>query len=257
MAKSSSRGYATAMRKVLFRKDALLWAPFLLQWPWLSPELRADDAKFADARRRMVAEQLAGPGRGVTNTRVLSVMGQVPRHELVPANLRAQAYADRPLPIGFDQTISQPFIVAFMTEKLEPKPTDRVLEIGTGSGYQAAVLANLVREVYTIEIVEPLARRAEADLKRLGYTNVTVRAGDGYKGWPDAAPFDAVIVTCAPDHVPQPLVDQLKEGGRMIIPVGPPGDQELYVLQKQGDKVVKRAILPVRFVPMTGKQRAP
>ena len=138
-----------------------------------------------------------------------------------------------------------------MTEKLEPKPTDKVLEIGTGSGYQAAVLAELVSRVYTIEIVEPLARRAEADLNRLGYTNVMVRAGDGYKGWPEAAPFDAIIVTCAPDHVPQPLVDQLKEGGRMIIPVGQAGDQELYVLRKKDGKVERSAVLPVRFVPMT------
>jgi protein-L-isoaspartate(D-aspartate) O-methyltransferase len=129
-----------------------------------------------------------------------------------------------------------------------------VLEIGTGSGYQAAVLSELVATVHTIEIVAPLARRAEADLKRLGYTNVTVRAGDGYKGWPEAAPFDAVIVTCAPDHVPQPLVDQLKEGGRMIIPVGPAPDQSLYLLEKKGNKVERRAILPVRFVPMTGEK---
>jgi protein-L-isoaspartate(D-aspartate) O-methyltransferase len=137
-----------------------------------------------------------------------------------------------------------------MTEKLEPKSSDKVLEIGTGSGYQAAVLAQLVSNVYTIEIVEPLARRAEADLKRLGYTNVVVKAGDGYQGWPDAAPFDAVIVTCAPQRVPQPLVDQLKEGGRMIIPVGPDGNQELYILRKKGGKVEKQAVLPVRFVPM-------
>lgn len=180
-------------------------------------------------------------------------MDKVPRHEFVPPDLRAQAYADHPLPIGYEQTISQPFIVAFMTEKLEPKRTDKVLEIGTGSGYQAAVLAELVGEVFTIEIVEPLARRAEADLKRLGYTNVMVRAGDGYRGWPEAAPFDAVIVTCAPEQLPQPLVDQLKEGGRMIIPVGAIGNQQLYVLRKQGPKVEKCSVLPVRFVPMTGK----
>jgi protein-L-isoaspartate(D-aspartate) O-methyltransferase len=143
-----------------------------------------------------------------------------------------------------------------MTEKLEPKPSDKVLEIGTGSGYQAAVLAELVREVRTIEIVEPLARRAAADLKRLAYTNVTVRAGDGYKGWPEAAPFDAVIVTCAPDHIPQQLVEQLKEDGRMIIPVGPAGNQELYVLRKKAGKVEKQAVLPVRFVPMTGDRNS-
>jgi protein-L-isoaspartate(D-aspartate) O-methyltransferase len=214
----------------------------------------AAEPDFTAARERMVRQQLAAPGRDLTNARVLSAMGKVPRHELVPASIRAQAYGDHPLPIGYDQTISQPFIVAFMTEKLEPKATDKVLEIGTGSGYQAAVLAELVQKVYTIEIVEPLARRAEADLNRLGYTNVFVRAGDGYKGWSEAAPFDAVIVTCAPEHVPQPLVDQLKEGGRMIIPVGPAGNQELYLLSKKGDKVEQRAVLPVRFVPMTGSK---
>ncbi|MBI3851347.1 MAG: protein-L-isoaspartate(D-aspartate) O-methyltransferase [Verrucomicrobia bacterium] len=244
------------MSTVRFCKNALVWALFLFQWHWVSTELRADDVLFDADRRRMVAEQLAGPGRGLTNARVLSVMGKVPRHEFVPASLRTQAYDDRPLPIGHGQTISQPFIVAFMTEKLEPKATDKILEIGTGSGYQAAVLAELVAKVYTIEIVEPLALRAEADLKRLGYTNVLVRAGDGYKGWPEAAPFDAIIVTCAPDHVPQPLVDQLKEGGRMIIPVGPLGDQELFVLQKKAGKVEQRAVLPVRFVPMTGRKGA-
>jgi protein-L-isoaspartate(D-aspartate) O-methyltransferase len=180
-------------------------------------------------------------------------MDKVPRHEFVPPDLRARAYADHPLPIGYEQTISQPFIVAFMTEQLEPQRTDKVLEIGTGSGYQAAVLAELVGTVYTIEIVEPLARRAAADLKRLGYTNVLVRAGDGYQGWPEAAPFDAVIVTCAPEQVPPPLVDQLKEGGRMIIPVGPIGNQQLHVLRKQAGKVECRAVLPVRFVPMTGR----
>jgi protein-L-isoaspartate(D-aspartate) O-methyltransferase len=156
------------------------------------------------------------------------------------------------LPIGHGQTISQPFIVAFMTEQLRPQATDRVLEIGTGSGYQAAVLAGLVREVFTIEIVEPLARRAAADLHRLGYTNVHVKAGDGHQGWPEHAPFDAVIVTCAPDRVPSPLVQQLKDGGRMVIPVGPDGGvQELYVLEKLGGEVRRKAVLPVRFVPMT------
>ena len=210
------------------------------------------EVDYAAARARMVAEQLASPERGITNRAVLKVMGEVPRHEFIPADLRSLAYADRPLPIGFDQTISQPFIVAFMTEQLAPKAGDRVLEIGTGSGYQAAVLAGLVAEVFSIEIVAPLARRAEADLARLGYRNLRVKAGDGYQGWLEHAPFDAVIVTCAPDHVPQPLVDQLKEGGRMIIPVGTLPDQRLYVLEKRRGKVSQRAVLPVRFVPMTG-----
>jgi protein-L-isoaspartate(D-aspartate) O-methyltransferase len=213
--------------------------------------------RYIAARQRMVAEQLAAPGRDITNRRVLEVMGKVPRHEFVPTDVRSLAYADTPLPIGHGQTISQPFVVAFMTEKLDPRPTDCVLEIGTGSGYQAAVLSELVATVHTIEIVEPLAHRAAADLKRLGYTNVTVRAGDGYKGWPEAAPFDAVIVTCAPDHVPQPLADQLKEGGRMIIPVGPSDAQSLYLLVKKGGKVEQKAVLPVRFVPMTSRKGKP
>lgn len=213
----------------------------------------AEEPDFAAARQRMVTEQLAG--RDITNQHVLSVMRAVPRHELVPDPLRDRAYQDRPLPIGHDQTISQPYIVAFMTQALQPRTNDVVLEVGTGSGYQAAVLARLVKQVYTIEIVEPLARRAEANLKRLAFTNVQVRAGDGYKGWPAAAPFDAIIVTCAPDHVPQPLVDQLKEGGRMVIPVGPTFDQSLYLLRKEGGKVTQQGILPVRFVPMTGQAR--
>jgi protein-L-isoaspartate(D-aspartate) O-methyltransferase len=205
------------------------------------------------ARQRMVAEQLVPPGRDITNARILAVMSRVPRHEFVPERLRPDAYADRPLPIGFGQTISQPYIVAFMTEQLEPKPTDRVLEIGTGSGYQAAVLAEMVARVYTIEIIEDLAQRAAADLKRLGYTNVHVRAGDGYQGWTEAAPFDSIIVTCAPERVPQPLIDQLKDGGRIIIPVGPAWNQELVLLCKRGGKLEQQAVLPVSFVPMTGR----
>ena len=206
--------------------------------------------EFSAERKQMVDEQLLAPGRNIKNQRVLEAMATVPRHEFVPKTLGRFAYSDEPLPIGYGQTISQPFIVAFMTEQLDPKPTDRVLEIGTGSGYQAAVLSRLVAEVYTIEIIEPLARRAEADLKRLGYNNVKVLAGDGYQGWPDHAPFDAIIVTCAPDHIPQPLVEQLRNGGRMIIPVGALEDQQLYLLQKHGAKVEQQAILPVRFVPM-------
>lgn len=213
----------------------------------------ATEEDFALARKDMVEEQLAAPGRDIKNRRVLEVMATVPRHEFVPAGVRKFAYSDEPLPIGYGQTISQPFIVAFMTEQLDPKQTDRILEIGTGSGYQAAILSRLVTEVYTIEIIEPLAKRAEVDLQRLGYNNVKVLAGDGYKGWPEHAPFDGVIVTCAPDHIPQPLVDQLKDGGRMIIPVGPPDDQQLYLLQKHGTGLERQAVLAVRFVPMTGR----
>ena len=214
----------------------------------------ATEATFAAERRRMVEEQLAAPGRNIQNRRVLEAMATVPRHEFVPKALWNLAYRDEPLPIGQGQTISEPFIVAFMTEQLDPKPTDRVLEIGTGSGYQAAVLSQLAAEVYTIEIIESLAKRAKAALKRLGYNNVKVLAGDGYQGWPDHAPFDGIIVTCAPDHIPQPLVEQLRDGGRMIIPVGPPDNQQLYVLQKHGTKVEQKAVLPVRFVPMTRAQ---
>jgi protein-L-isoaspartate(D-aspartate) O-methyltransferase len=211
-----------------------------------------EEDRFTAERRRMVQEQLSSPGYNITNARVLAALGKVPRHRFVPAELRHQAYADGPLPIGHGQTISQPYIVAFMTGQLDPQPMDRVLEIGTGSGYQAAVLAQLVAEVYTIEIVEALAQRAEVDLKRLGYTNIHVRAGDGCQGWPEAAPFDAIIVTCAPEKVPPPLVEQLKDGGRMIIPVGPMGDQELVLLRKRGEQLEQRAVLSVRFVPMTG-----
>ncbi len=200
----------------------------------------------------MVADQLQA--RGIRNAKVLAAMGRVPRHEFVPAPLRGFAYDDHPLPIGHGQTISQPFVVAFMTEALDPASTDRVLEIGTGSGYQAAVLAELVAKVYTIEIVQPLGERARADLARLKVDNVQVRIGDGYEGWPEHAPFDAIIVTCSPEKVPQPLVDQLRDGGRMIIPVGEArGQQALVLLEKHGTKVVQRAILPVRFVPMTGR----
>ena len=195
--------------------------------------------------------------RGIHDERVLAAMSKVPQEEFVPQDVRAESYTDGPLPIGHGQTISQPFIVAFMTEQLRPSAKDRVLEIGTGSGYQSAVLAELVAEVYTIEIIEPLAKGAEATLARLGYKNVHVKVGDGYKGWPEHAPFDAVIVTCAPDHVPQPLSDQLKEGGRMIIPVGGFGDQELYLLEKKNGQLEQRAVLPVRFVPMAGEAAKP
>jgi len=197
----------------------------------------------------MVERQLRP--RGIDDSRTLRAMAKVPREKFVAKELQARAYEDRPLPIGYGQTISQPFIVAFMTQELKPKPTDRVLEVGTGSGYQAAVLAELVAEVYTIEIVKPLAESAEVRLRELGYKNVHVKAGDGYKGWREHAPFDAIIVTAAPDHVPQPLVEQLKEGGRMIIPVGKTFAQELYLLEKRGGVVKQTAVIPVKFVPLT------
>ena len=203
---------------------------------------------FAALRQRMVQQQLKA--RGITDERVLAAMGKVPREEFVPPESRAASYEDGPLPIGYDQTISQPYIVAFMTEQLRLKPSDHVLEIGTGSGYQAAILAELVSEVYSIEIVEPFARAAEATLQRLGCKNVHLKIGDGYKGWPEAAPFDAIIVTCAPDKVPQPLIDQLKDGGRMVIPVGERFAQQLYLLEKKNGQMKESATLPVRFVPM-------
>src|SRR6266446_2780552 len=208
---------------------------------------------FAAQRQRMVEQQLKT--RGIKDERVLAAMAKVPREEFIPVDARADAYEDGPLPIGYDQTISQPYIVAFMTEQLRPKPGDRVLEIGSGSGYQAAILAELSAEVYSIEIIEPLAKTAEATLRRLGYKNVHVKIGDGYQGWPEHAPYDAVIVTCAPDHVPRPLVEQLKEGGRIIIPVGSPDDQQLYLLEKKDGRLQQRTVLPVRFVPMTGEAR--
>lgn len=217
------------------------------------PPAPVEESVYAEARGRMVRDQLAA--RGIRDPRVLGAMGRVPRHELVPAAVRDQAYADRPLPIGHGQTISQPYIVAFMTEALAPQPTDRVLEVGTGSGYQAAVLSGLVAEVFSIEIVAPLAQRAEAELRRLGCANVRVRAGDGHLGWPEAAPFDAILVTCAPEQVPPALVAQLKVGGRMIIPVGSTwGAQELVLLRNRASGLETQSVLPVRFVPMvTGK----
>jgi len=208
-------------------------------------------ADLAGARQKMVEEQLRP--RGIRDERVLTAMAKVPREEFVADNLRWQAYSDQALPIGHDQTISQPYIVAFMTEQLHPQPTDKILEIGTGSGYQAAVLAELVKDVYTIEIVDPLAKEASARLARLDYNNAHVKIGDGYQGWPEVAPFDGIIVTCAPDKVPPPLTQQLKEGGRMIIPVGTTMmDQQLYLLEKKNGELAQTAILPVRFVPMVG-----
>src|SRR5688572_31293325 len=214
--------------------------------------LANDESELARARQRMVTEQIEG--RGIKSDRVLSALRAVPRHEFVPEPARHDAYGDHPLPIGHGQTISQPYIVAFMTQALDLRPTDRVLEIGTGSGYQAAVLGELVKEVYTIEIVEPLAESARATLSSLGYRNVHVRAGNGYLGWPEQAPFDRVMVTAAPDAVPPALVEQLKIGGLMAIPVGV-GVQELRILRRTPAGLETLRTLPVRFVPMTGKPK--
>jgi protein-L-isoaspartate(D-aspartate) O-methyltransferase len=208
---------------------------------------------FRAAREQMVRESLEKAEPPIKNPRVLDAMRKTPRHQFVAAQYRKHAYVDTILPIGYQQTISPPFIVAYMTEKIDPQPDDRVLEIGTGSGYQAAVLSPLVNEVYTIEIVEPLGRSAAAVLKRLNYDNVFARVGDGYKGWPEHAPFDKIIVTCSPDHVPQPLVDQLKEGGTMIIPVGERYQQSFYLVQKRDGKLTQEKLLGTFFVPMTGE----
>ncbi len=221
----------------------------------------SDDAGFERERRQMVAEIAAmaqatgtATGRAEFSTGVLRAMASVPRHRFVPDQFAASAYRNRPLPIGEGQTISQPYIVALSTELLDPKPDHVVLEVGTGSGYQAAVLAELVARVHSIEIVEPLGHAAARLLAELGYRNVEVRIGDGYQGWPERAPFDGIVVTAAAPHVPEPLVHQLKPGGKMVIPVGAAGgDQELLLIEKSADGTVsRRVVIPVRFVPLTG-----
>jgi protein-L-isoaspartate(D-aspartate) O-methyltransferase len=209
-----------------------------------------DKDPYYQQRLQMVKLQLAA--RDITDAKVLDAMAKVPRHRFVPTQYRSESYYDGPLSIGLGQTISQPYIVALMTQLAHIDSTSKVLEIGTGSGYQAAVLASLVAHVYTIEIVEPLCCRAESTLTQLGYGNVSVKCGDGYRGWPEAAPFDAVIVTAAPDHVPQPLIDQLKIGGRMVIPVGA-HNQDLLLITKTENGSTTKAVIPVRFVPMTGE----
>ena len=206
------------------------------------------------ARAEMVTTQIAA--RGVLDRSVLAAMGKVPRHEFVPSDVAGMAYVDGPLPIGWRQTISQPYIVALMSELAAPRPGARVLEVGTGSGYQAAVLSELGAEVYSIEIVEPLARRAAATLARLGYASVHTRTGDGYRGWPEAAPFDAIVVTAAPAAVPEPLRQQLKIGGRLVLPVGTRA-QELRVITRTAQGWDERKVIPVVFVPMTGEAQTP
>jgi protein-L-isoaspartate(D-aspartate) O-methyltransferase len=220
---------------------------------WMSAALLPTALLAADpqgaARERMVREQIEA--RGVKNPAVLRALRATPRHLFVPEDLRAHAHEDRPLPIGYGQTISQPYIVALMTELLEPRPTHRVLEIGTGCGYQAAVLAGLVKELYSIEIVPELAREAAARLRPLGYANVTVLAGDGYRGWPEHAPFDRILLTAAPPKVPQALLDQLAPGGKLVAPEGAGDDQHLVIFEKRPDgKLSRRVSIPVRFVPM-------
>ncbi|OFX89075.1 MAG: protein-L-isoaspartate O-methyltransferase [Bacteroidetes bacterium GWF2_33_16] len=206
------------------------------------------DDKYQKVRQRMVREQIVA--RGIKDQKVIQAMIKVPRHLFVPEAYERMAYEDRPLPIGEGQTISQPYIVALMTELLELTPNTKVLEIGTGSGYQAAILGELVNEVYTIEIVEILGQTSSQLLSDLGYKNIHVKIGDGYKGWPEKAPFDAIIVTCAPSDIPKPLENQLKEGGKMIIPLGGSIVQELILLEKKNGDLIKKVVAPVRFVPM-------
>ncbi len=206
---------------------------------------------FERKRMKMVKEQIAA--RGVEDRNVLEAMEAVKRHELVPERYRKLAYEDHPLPIGKDQTISQPYIVGLMSQLLEADPGDKILEIGTGSGYQAAVLAEMGLEVYSIEIIESLAIRTEKDLTRLGYSDVHVMHGDGYQGWPNEAPFDGIIITAAPPKLPEPLIEQVKEGGRIVVPVGRRLQSlNVYTKSKNG-RVSKERIIPVRFVPMTGE----
>ena len=233
-------------------------APCILAAAWVfacsNTMSQSPDDRWALDRHRMVEQQLRA--RDIRSTAVLDAMQRVPRHRFVPEDERGSSYTDYPLPIGHGQTISQPYIVAFMTEALDVTKEHRVLEIGTGSGYQAAVLAELAREVFTIEIVAPLADQARATLKALGYTNVHVRSGNGYAGWPEEAPFDRIMVTAAPDAVPPALIEQLKIDGIMAVPVGV-GEQMLQVMRRTptGMSIIKT--LPVRFVPMTGKPKNP
>jgi len=224
---------------------------------WLGCGVSSRDApapatdEYAELRARMVREQLVA--RGIRDPRVLAVMGRVPRHELVPERARGEAYEDGPLPIGEGQTISQPYIVAAMSEAAALKGDERVLEVGTGSGYQAAVLSALAREVYTIELEPVLAARAKRDLERLGCTNVHTRTGDGYRGWPEAAPFDAILVTAAPDHVPPDLLEQLKVGGRLVIPLGSDVEQTLVRIVNTEDGYERESHETVSFVPLIGR----
>jgi len=224
-----------------------------------SQATHAQESVSFDAARQYMIENHLKP-RGISDPAVLRAINEVPRHRFVSPSLQSRAYGDHPLPIGHGQTISQPYIVALMTQMLEIRPTDRVLEVGTGCGYQAAVLARLADKVYTIEIVEPLAAGARRLLSELGYKNIFVKAGDGYDGWPEKAPFDKIIVTCAPEEIPPKLITQLADGGLIIAPVGPSGHTQYLVLAKKSKgKLTQKKVLRVRFVPMTGKaqEKAP
>jgi protein-L-isoaspartate(D-aspartate) O-methyltransferase len=226
----------------------------LLTLALVAPAEAQTGDRWLDARERLVAEQLAP--QGITDSLTLAAMRAVPRHEFVPADQRAWAYADTPLPIGHEQTISQPVVVAYMTQVIRPRTGLRVLEVGTGSGYQAAVLAATGARVWTIEIIGPLADQARARLGRLGYRDVQVRHGDGYAGWPEAAPFDAIVVTAGADSIPPPLIEQLAPGGRLVMPVGDPyTDQRLVLLEKDAaGRMASRDLLPVRFVPLVRRR---
>lgn len=254
--------YNMIMEKIILRGVIVFFRRLLvlvLAGVLLSQYSSADESKegrdssgFADLRQAMVKDQIQA--RGVTDQRVLKAMLSVERHLFVPKSQQKFAYSDSPLPIGENQTISQPYIVALMTELLDLDGTEKILEIGTGSGYQAAVLGEVADTVFTIEIIPVLAHRAESLLTDLGYDNIVVKCGDGYLGWPEHAPFDAIIVTCAPSDIPQPLLDQLANGGRMVIPVGVYA-QELVLVKKHGDSITRQSIIPVRFVPMTREKK--
>lgn len=222
----------------------VLFILFILSIGAFSPQTD----KYVQLRENMVKEQIAG--RGITDRRTLEAMNEVPRHLFVPRNMDEFAYDDSPLPIGYNQTISQPYIVALMTETARPGPGKKALEIGTGSGYQAAVLGLTVDSVFTIEIVPELAKKSSELFRKLGYTNIISKYGDGYRGWPEYAPFDIIIVTAAPEEIPQPLIDQLADNGRLVIPVGKPSSfQELVLVEKKAGKITRKRITSVRFVP--------
>ncbi|MFP4444757.1 MAG: protein-L-isoaspartate(D-aspartate) O-methyltransferase [Desulfosudaceae bacterium] len=225
---------------------------FVTRPPAVALSAPTGEDAFVQEKEEMIQSQLMN--RGITDPAVLRAFRAVDRHRYVPEKWRHLAYADRPLPIGHDQTISQPYIVAFMTQAMDLAKTDRVLEIGTGSGFQAAILAEIVDQVYTIEIIPELGQRAQQTLSRDGYDNIAVRIGDGYQGWPEKAPFDAILVTCSPTDIPDPLKEQLTEGGTMIIPVGRAWHQQLILLQKEQGRLVEKKSLPVRFVPMVDEE---